>query len=314
MNTPTTPDRPLRLAVYTTVYPAALPYVADWYRSVTRQTDRDFRLWIALDGVDIESARRAMGCRAAPTWILGETGDTIAQVRQRAWTQVVGQNDAVVMVDSDDVLHPSRVAAARAALGAGDLAGCALRVVDEARRPLGLAIRPPKHMLADDILPRNNIFGLSNSAYRADTLRRCLPVPAGTVLVDWFLATRAWLTGSRLVFDTRARMDYRQHGANLAQIRPPYTAERVLSDTMAVRRHLEIVQASPPEGALPGRVALLRETAGDIERFFRRVVSDPGRLEGYVAEYNTLGQSTVWWSCVAHPRLRALWNNEEESL
>ena len=44
----------------------------------------------------------------------------------------------VVLVDSDDLLHPSRVAAARAALQASELAGCALCLIDQHGKDLDL--------------------------------------------------------------------------------------------------------------------------------------------------------------------------------
>ena len=39
------------LALYTAVYPAAAPFLDAWYASVQAQADRDFDLWISLDGL-----------------------------------------------------------------------------------------------------------------------------------------------------------------------------------------------------------------------------------------------------------------------
>ena len=36
-----------KLGVYTTVYPAVMKYLKQWYSSVQCQTDSDFELWIA---------------------------------------------------------------------------------------------------------------------------------------------------------------------------------------------------------------------------------------------------------------------------
>ena len=38
------------IALYTAVYPDAAPFLDAWYASVEAQTDRDFDLWISLDG------------------------------------------------------------------------------------------------------------------------------------------------------------------------------------------------------------------------------------------------------------------------
>ena len=35
-----------KLGVYTTIYPAVLKYLPEWYQSVQKQTDQEFELWI----------------------------------------------------------------------------------------------------------------------------------------------------------------------------------------------------------------------------------------------------------------------------
>ncbi|HET6495446.1 MAG TPA: glycosyltransferase family A protein, partial [Thermoleophilia bacterium] len=97
------------LAVYTTVYPGVEPFLADWYASVARQTDADFRLWIGLDVMDVDAATTAIGAEPDAVWVRSSTGDTPGSLRQRALAQLVERHDAVVLVDSDDLLHSSRV-------------------------------------------------------------------------------------------------------------------------------------------------------------------------------------------------------------
>ena len=167
----------INLALYTTIYPGVESFLRDWYRSVLEQTDQDYQLWIGLDTIGVEAAKDAMGADPKATWVAAASGDTPAQIRQRALAQIVERHDGVVLVDSDDVLHPSRVASARAALQTSDLAGCALRLVDQQGRDLGMTFGLPPQARPEDVLPRNNVFGLSNSAFRSDLLRRCLPIP-----------------------------------------------------------------------------------------------------------------------------------------
>jgi hypothetical protein len=218
--------------------------------------------------------------------------------------------DAVVLVDSDDILHPSRVAAARTVLQTCELAACALRLVDQHRQDLGTSLTLPERAVPDNILPRNNVFGFSNSAYRSELLRRCLPLPAGIALVDWFLATKAWLIGARLAFDPTVRMDYRQHGANMAPIRFPCDANQVIRDTKKVREHYYcLLQASPMEKGLPDRWAQVQEAAIDVQLFSEKVVSQPKNLENYVRNLNTLEPQVVWWWDVAQPALQWMWKD-----
>lgn len=277
------------------------------------QTDHDHTLWIGLDILTADAAIDAMGGDPNATWVPSAPGETPAQIRQRALERLVETCDGVVLVDSDDILHPSRVASARESLRTSDLAGCALRLVDQGGGAISLAFGLPSHASPGDVLPRNNIFGLSNSTFRSKLLRRCLPIPADVALVDWYLATRAWLLGARLAFDDVVRMDYRQHGANMARVRPPFGPRQIISDCELVRHHFQVVRAMPLEGAMADRLAALERVASDVEAFHRHVVLQPTRLEQYVQALNDLELVPLWWSSVAHPALQKMWTPIKET-
>lgn len=296
-----------RVCLYTTIYPKAKAYLYDWYQSVRRQTDRDFQLWIGLDAIDIEEVVDEVGGDLNATWVCAEPGDTPAQVRQRPLAQIVDHYDGVILVDSDDILHETRVAAARADLERGDLTGCALNLVDQTGEPIRMTMGLPSAASVDGVLPRHNIFGLSNSAFRAKLLRQCLPIPQEVVLVDWFLATRAWLGGARLIFDHIPRMDYRQHEQNMTQVRPPFTEVQVERDTCRVLRHMAIMEEHAGRGVAMERLQLLVDVARDIQVFHDRIVLRPRKLEAYITSLNLLEPAPVWWASVAHPSLRGMW-------
>ena len=298
-----------RLAVYTTIYPGVEAYLPDWYRSVRAQTDHDFQLWIGLDGIEAEAVQTAIGTHLEAVWVPSEPNNTPARIRQRALAQIVAGFDAVVLVDSDDVLHPTRVVSARRALQTSELAACALQLVDQHGRDLGTTLTLPEGASPDNILPRSNVFGFSNSAYRSELLRRCLPLPAGSLLIDWFLATKAWLMGAKLAFDPIVRMEYRQHGANLAPIRFPFDANQVIQDTKKVSEHYRLLQASPMENMLPDRWAQVQVAATDVQLFSDQVVSQPKELENYVRNLNILEPRVVWWWDVAQSALQWMWKD-----
>ena len=300
------------MALYTAVYPGAASFVAAWYASVQAQVDRDFDLWISLDGLTETDIVVQLGHRPTATFVVAETGATPAQVRQEALGRIAEHYAAVVLVDSDDVLHPDRVAAARAWLADADVAACGLRLVDEAGQPLGASLAIQGDGEAGSILPRTNAFGLSNTAYRTDVLRACLPIPGAAVLVDWYLVTMAWLQGARLAFDPVPRMDYRRHGANLASLGAPFTAERVRADTALVVEHFRLVLDRLPTAALPDRVTQVREAAADVAAFGQRVVGDEAALARYVEALNVAPPPLLWWASVAHPPLRSWWTTGKE--
>ena len=299
------------IALYAAVYPGAAPFLDAWYASVEAQADGNFDLWISLDGLTEAALVRQLGAQPAATFVVAERGSTPAQVRQQALTRIADEYEAVILVDSDDVLHPDRVAAARVWLEGADVAACGLHLVDEAGQPLELSLAIPEGE-AECILPRTNAFGLSNSAYKSDVLRACLPIPAAAALVDWYLITMAWLQGARLAFDPTARMDYRQHGANMARIRSPFTAERVRSDTALVLGHFRLVLDNLPPSALPERATQVREAAADVAAFDQLVVEDAAGLIRYVQQLNAAPPPLLWWASVAHPPLRSQWSTRKE--
>jgi hypothetical protein len=297
----------MKIAVSTTIYPAAEPFLRDWYASLLAQSDQNYELWIGLDDIEPEDVQRIVGCRFPANWVASTPGDTPSRVRERVIKQTFGRCDGIVFVDCDDVLHPSRIAGALAMLESNELAGCALRLVDNYRNELGLTLNLPAGSSPEELLPRHNIFGLSNSAYRTELLRNCLPIPGKVVLVDWFLATKAWLMNAKIGFDPVVRMDYRQHGRSMAHVRFPVEPDQVIQDTELVREHFRFVLGSRPQNALTERMEKLKRIALDVELFCERIVQRREELQSYVEALNLLNPTPLWWLTVAHPALASMW-------
>jgi hypothetical protein len=298
-----------RLALYTTVYPGVEKYLSAWYDSIKAQTDQNFDVWIGVDSLDVGAVTEAMGANPSVRWVLGRDGDSPAQIRQRAIENMVRQSPAVVFADSDDVLDPTRVDAARGALQKHDVSGCAMRMIGEDGRDLGLTFQLPAGAEASTILPRYNVFGLSNTAYRSEVLGRCLPVPADCVLVDWFLATYAWTSGARLHFDSACRMAYRQHANNTAPVLPPFTHQQVVSAAERVLRHFAFILTRIPE-LQPQHRAEVETAQNLVEGFYTTMRSYPDITNQYVCALNQLPRGHIWWDIVAHPHLEEIWKSQ----
>ena len=299
---------PRKIALFTTVYPGVERFLADWYGSVQGQTDQDFELWIASDALTEHEVAAAIGIPPAARWAHGDPGDTPADIRNRALAQIVETCDAVILVDSDDILLPTRVAAARQALAGSDLAGCALRLVDAAGRELGETFASIDGPEARQLLPRWNAFGFSNTAYRADLLKQCLPVPRHARLIDWLVATRASFFGASLSFDPAPQMLYRRHGANTASALGPFTPDRIVLDTQLVLEHFELMIDADATRWHAVRSKQMRAMHSGIADFQSRIVADAPALHTYTAALQALDLPPVWWTSVAHPALSHLWN------
>jgi hypothetical protein len=295
------------LAVYTTIYPGVESYLAEWYRSLCEQTDKDFQLWIGLDELEKESIQNLLGPELKANWIEAPLGATPAEIRQISLARIVETSSEVVLVDSDDLLHPTRIEAARSALQSSELAGCALRLADQNGKNLDSVFNLSPLLQPEHAFPRNNIFGFSNSAFRCELLRRILPIPANAVLVDWFLASRAWLLGAKLAFDREPRMAYRRHPGNTALIMLPFSPDQVRSAAVLVCHHFRLLLAEPSAEFIPDRYIELKRVARDVEEFNQHMILNPTELEGYVEAFNALAPPQIWWSCVAYPALSHFW-------
>jgi hypothetical protein len=298
---------PERLAVYTTVYPGVEKFLCEWHKSLRDQTYQDFDLWIGSDGVDPAMLTTLLGENAA-TCVTADPHITPAGIRQQAIAQMVEQYAAVVFVDSDDIMAPSRIAAAREALEKLDVSACALRIVNEDSQDLGLIFGPPSDVDWDGFLPRYNVFGLSNTAYRSEVLRRCLPLPREAVLIDWLLVTRAWSLGASLGFDQTPRMFYRQYAANVARVLPPFTPAGVRHAAERVLEHYRFALETE-SWPLPQHQRESLESVRQRAATFHRAIADPERLNRYVEALNALPPRYVWCWTVAHPDLEAIWRN-----
>jgi len=295
-----------RLALYTTIYPGVEKYLPSWYESVVQQTDSHFDVWVGLHGIDSREVIGIMGGDLGAVFIEVDSSETPAQVRQRALAKIVERYSAVVLVDSDDLLYPSRIETTRKGLMDFDVYGCALNLIDEDGHDLGIYLKPPDGAALGRLLLKKNVFGMSNTAYRSDLLKECLPIPANCVLVDWFLATRSMIAGARFEFDRNARMGYRQHQENIARVVPPFNEIQVLSATELVLSHYECVFTNV--SSIPEKIRTeLEEIWSYVGSFYETISNDSNVLTDYVNALNKTSGARIWWDFVADPHLESTW-------
>lgn len=283
-------------------------FLGDWCRSVNQQDCRDFDIWIGVDGVGTETPLSLLDQHIAVTCVSSMAGETPASLRCRAMLEMVARYDAIIFTDSDDLLGPDRVSAAIHGVGSADVYGCALGLMDVDGNDLGLYFGLLEDETPDGILPYRNFLGLSNTAWRSEMLKMCLPVPERCVAMDWLLAVRAWGFGARITFDGTVRMHYRQYGANVACVMPPFSSEQIVRATAVVTEHFRVVTAGG-DGFSAQKLHTLQEAAAGIEIFRNTVMSSAAALDRYVTALNKLPPHRLWWLSVAHPALEDIWNS-----
>jgi len=295
-----------QLALYTTVYPGVEKYFRDWYRSVKNQTDNNFDIWVGVDGISMETIKEAAGEDFEATWVFAEQGDSPARIRSRSISRIVNQYPGVVFTDSDDILQPERIALTRNLLEEYEVAACAMRLVDKNRRDLGLVFFMPTDFSIQDQISKVNLFGLTNSAFRSETLSKCLPIPDDCVLVDWYLASLAIAGGAKVVFSNKIMMDYRQHENNIGRILPPFSGPDVIKATKMVMNHYECLNRRLPEidTSFSKTIAFAEE---HIRLFYKSIDNNQESIRSYLQELNQIPGPFLWWEWVNHPALEKAW-------
>lgn len=290
----------LPLALFTVVYPGSLRFFRAWHESVALQSDQAFDLWIALDGVSPEELELLANGSLRSQWIHIRAGEDPVQLRWRSIVGIREQYDAVIFTDSDDILEPGRVAAAREGLRTADVVGCAMRIIDEDGADAGRIATCPPGLGFDGFLSTSNIFGLSNTAYSRRALSLLDAPPPGCVLMDWFLVTQVWGAGLPIAFGQSVGMRYRQYGRNIARIVPPFTPEQIVTASELVGRHYVLLENY--QGRFRPEVRRrLQEAATSLEHFQSRVVADPPVLKEYCHTISALDHAWMWWEMVNYP-------------
>lgn len=297
-----------KLVLYTAIYPAVEPYLRVWSTSVFQQADRDFDLWVSIDSLEVDQVLRSFPDGLRPARLIPSTGKSPAAIRIEAIEEMADSYDAVVFVDADDLLHRSRVAAARHFLKTVEVAGCALKIIDENGCEIGVTFGPEAEEDPVSLLPTHNVFGLSNTAYRSEVLRRCLPLSPDSEMIDWQLATLAFTRGATFGFDSTPRMYYRQYTGNFANVLPPFSPHQVSLAATRILDHYRCLLDSANNFPAEHRHTWIA-ARNRAETFHEKISCNSETLDRYVHALNRLSPRYIWWWCVAHPELEAIWRN-----
>jgi len=297
---------PNALALYTTIYPGSLSYLKDWIDSIHSQTGSLFTLWIGVDNLKPECVAIAEALNQPVRWVHAQSGENPVDLRCRALLQLTDEHDAVVLVDSDDMIDPGRVSTAKEQLCNADLVACSMRIVDRDGLDTGYTYKVEKDAGKQFPLLTHH-FGCSNSAWRTAVLKECLKSGVNGPALDWMLLCRAWLQGARIQGDPVVRHSYRQYGENTARVLPPFGLRCTRKATRIVRSHLE---------GLKKNETLPQPVQESLEIRLKQVVDFESALIGtapWFEDYqNALGHFEYplsWWLFVAHPELENIWKN-----
>ncbi|WP_321401331.1 hypothetical protein [Maridesulfovibrio sp.] len=294
-------------ALYTTIYPGEELYLKPWFDSVAAQTDNDFDIVIGLDAFTPEQVFEHVGQEFEARFVSADAGATPVEVRTKPIELIINEYDQVVFTDSDDVLFPQRVERAKKQLQHCDLTACALEIINEDGSAAGQLFPLKENATLEELLPFANVFGLSNTAYRCELLRRVLPVPCECVMMDWFMATKAWFLGAEIYRDSAPMMSYRQHGSNTARVLAPFTEKQIINGFRLLKLHYSLL-SDHVLADYPDKMELFRGADTRLDIFIDSM-KDEAKLNTYLISLNKLEEEHIWWSWLAHPQLEEIWKN-----
>jgi len=294
----------MKTVLYSTLFPVAEPYFAPFLQSIEAQIDSDFDICFALDNISPDSVKEKM--QRSDVQFIMANNDTPASIRERSLLELCKHYDAIVLVDSDDILYPTRVRAAKQGLEKADAYACALDLIDNDGKSLGKTFTSPEVQNWEVFLSSVNSFGFSNTMYRTELLKQLFPIPKETVMVDWLIATKALALNAQLHFDPTPHMLYRQYENNTARVLSPYKAQQITKSSALVLHHYEYVLEDPIIQSKASLLKQLQEQQEKTQRFVKSM-QDPTKLELYTSALNDLKDVFLWWDCVAHPDLEILW-------
>jgi len=294
-------------ALFSTLYPEGMKFFKPWYDSVLRQSSSDFDLWIGCDRIsECEISARA-GVRPAATMIESKSGESPIKLRERIFREIIKDGyEAIIFVDSDDVLIPTRVEYAIRAMRRFDVYGCGMILIDGSGNRIGREFQAPETWNLSSDLVRNNIFGLSNTAYKTEMLKKSFPFQEDCVLLDWYLATLSWCNQATFYFDKTIQMEYRQYSNNVARCVPPFSHDQILAATRRVLRHYDCVLQSLCTYDRRKKDKICQAKIY-VAAFYDSITMSADILSAYTTKLNELPVDHIWWSCVAHPVLEEIW-------
>jgi len=206
--------------LFTVIYPGCEPYLEQFFNSVNAQDTDSFELMVLNDGLEtLEKYTGGLQNRIEEIPVSG----SIADVRRRGIQLLMDRPfDTIVFADADDYISSDRVRRSAKALDRYDIYINDLTTVTHNKKTitknyLSKRLNDPFEVSTDFIL-KKNIIGLGNTSVRRSALRD-IPIPSGTIAVDWMIFTDMLLRGASAIFKSDSVSYYRQHGENTAGLK-----------------------------------------------------------------------------------------------
>lgn len=208
----------MKTAVFSVVYPGTEKFLPEFLKSLSKQTDSDFVLYLINDNFgDLKYYLKQL---SFPVKINNAKG-LPAFLRKTGIEWLKGEGiESVIFADADDYFSENRIETAKKLLVKHDIAFNELVLFGEhfnSPVPMLKTFYKEGEEITDKDLVNYNCLGMSNTAVRTDNIPEIMmEIPDSHIAFDWALFALALHSGARAVFTEMAKTWYRQHNNNIA--------------------------------------------------------------------------------------------------
>ncbi len=293
----------------TSIHSGSINYLNEWWISVLNQTNLDFDIVFSIDGIDFDLDKLLPGHeRFNIKLFCFHENKTIGEIRNKLIKYCSENYEKVIFVDSDDILAKNRVSKSLDSLDRFDFTFCKAYLIDEESNELPWVLK--RSLSIKDICEFNS-FGLSNSNYKSFVLREILPIPVDCKIVDWFIATLAFLFRYKYGYIDETFMQYRIYEHNVTKVIPPFNQNDINIKTNYVLNHLDFVMDAINKSSnriLENDIKTFKDRQNLVQEFHFTFSNDIENAKNYVNLLNKyLLENNIheisWWNVVANSEI-----------
>ena len=205
-------NKKVKFVLATVIFPDIQPFFAEFSESLRNQTDHDFHILIVNDGGDLSD----FDFTGLDYTILSSGGSIVENRLMLIREADKKEYEWIVFADADDWFESNRIETIKKFSQEYDLIANEIVPFSHNRfsEPKFEKILGHFSQIDLNFILDKNLFGLSNVACRTTFLKN-ISIPDELVAVDWYLFTKAILSGARACFTAESKTYYRQWSHNI---------------------------------------------------------------------------------------------------
>ncbi|MBW2003489.1 MAG: glycosyltransferase family 2 protein [Deltaproteobacteria bacterium] len=275
-------------AIFSVSYPGVEPYIPDFLHSLSKQTDKNFELFLLNDGLP-DIGRFLEGIDFSVK-VLEKTGHPAALRKAGIQWAISEGAELIIFADTDDYFADNHIEISKKMMVEHDVV-CNEILLTGHKFPqpvpmLGGLFQDGMEITAKDIM-NGNCLGLSNSSIRVDKISELMSeIPDDIIAFDWTFFTLCLHAGVKAIFTNNTQTYYRQHGNNIAS--PcSFSEEQILRGVKVKRDHYKFLSKH-----YDGYIKLSKE----FERLYSELQSDVLLKDNYCKAIRINATDvSMWW-------------------